>query len=70
MIRLITLWSMKWNTRVFCAHVKSEENGRADHLSRGRVTHFRKMVGKKADISPTELPQDLWPFPMQWLNDN
>lgn len=40
MIRYITLWCMKANTRVFAWHVPTGKNKHADMLSRGEVNAY------------------------------
>ena len=40
LIRMIVLFSMKWNLRIFAKHVKSEDNNLADSLSRYQMGRF------------------------------
>lgn len=68
MIRLITLWSMKFNVRVSSFHVSSEENKYADLLSRGRVEEFMEKSKGSVRESGEALPVELWPLPAAWLN--
>lgn len=67
-VRFITLWSMKFNVRVFATHIKSEENGPADLLSRGKVSEY--LCGKHGEGKPEQemLAPELWPLPVTWLN--
>lgn len=69
MLRMITLWSMKNNTRVFCTYIKSSENWRADLLSRGRTSEYLYFAGEQALEGEAELPDELWPLPRSWFND-
>lgn len=68
MLRLITLWSMKFNTRIFCSFVKSGDNTYADLLSRGRIPEFLWEKGDEVNEDPDNLSPSLWPFPVSWLN--
>lgn len=67
MIRMITLWSMKFNTRIFATHIKSEDNEFADPLSRGKIQQFLDVVGVRADREAAELPDELWSLPFEWF---
>lgn len=68
MLRLITLWSMKFNVRVFGAHVKSGDNTLADLLSRDKIPEFLRVAGDGTAERGEVLPEELWPFPIEWLN--
>lgn len=67
MLRMITLWSMKYNTRVFCTHLKSEENWRADLLSRGMYNDYVFRMNFAVNSHRDQLPECLWPLPKAWL---
>lgn len=68
MLRLITLWSMKWNARVFGAHVGTEYNTSADLLSRGKISEFLKLQeGVRFDLERERLPHEYWPMPLHWF---
>lgn len=66
MLRMIVLWSMKFNTRVFCFHVRSSDNTDADLLSRERQAEFLWRNQSALDL-PDELPKEIWPIPLEWL---
>lgn len=68
MIRLITLWSMTHNTRVFGMHVGTKQNTRADLLSRGNVAGFLALQ-RKYNLAETRntLPRQFWPIPNDWF---
>lgn len=68
MIRLITLWSMRYNVRVFAAHIGTEKNVDADRLSRGKVQEFLQSRRDKPE-SQELLPEQFWPFPKTWLTN-
>lgn len=67
MIRMIVLWSMKFNARIFCMHLRSEQNTAADLLSRGRIQEYLDMTSKNKRKLKETLPQELWPLPPSWL---
>lgn len=72
MIRYITLWCMKTNTRVFAMHVGTKVNREADLLSRGhwgRYLELHRSEQNSIAFVREELPSDLWPFPIEWLKD-
>ena len=66
LIRLITLWSMKNNVRVFASYVNTKENGLADSLSRLDLLRFRRL-GPHMEEACTSVPDDLWPVEKIWL---
>lgn len=67
MIRLITLWSMQCNTRIFSWHIKTIQNTSADLLSRGEVTKFLELFPGSKNHQEL-LPEEYWPFPVDWFN--
>lgn len=67
MLRMITLWSMKFNTRIFCMYIKSEDNTSADLLSRGRISEFLWHAGTTVNEEGDELVPEIWPLPKSWL---
>lgn len=67
MLRLITLWSMKFNTRIFCTHLKSEDNTKADLLSRNKIQEFLWFAGDSVQKEREKLNDALWPFKREWL---
>ena len=71
LIRLLVLKGLLENVRIFARHVKGEDNGLADSLSRNRISLFFKTcekLGKPIDISPTPVPNAIWPVEMIWKN--
>ena len=63
LIRILTLFNMKNNTKLRVEYVKSENNTFADLLSRLKYKQFRiKAREHKSDFnnSPTTLPQEIW----------
>lgn len=69
MIRMIVLWSMRFNTRIFCTHLKSEENFKADFLSRNGESSYLRTCDN-GPVAKERLPPELWPLPLDWLVDN
>lgn len=67
MLRLITLWSMKFNVRIFASHVRSEDNDCADLLSRRKIPEFLELMRGMVDNEPEDLPIELWPLPREWF---
>lgn len=68
MIRLITLWSMRYNTRIFCWHIQTELNESADLLSRGEIKGFLEKFPGTQDHQQL-LPDRYWPIPECWFNN-
>lgn len=62
MLRMITLWSMRFNCRVFCTHLSSEKNWRAD-----KVGEYQFRMRYTVDFDKTSLSGELWPIPRKWL---
>lgn len=69
MIRHITLWCVRYNTRIFAWHVGTNDNTAAYLLSRGSVTEKKTLCGIRDDESrvPIEIDSQFWPFPTGWL---
>ena len=61
LLRLITLQGMIHNVRIFCKHVKTEENTIADSLSRGLMDTFWKNCPEDMNKYPVEIPSEIWP---------
>ena len=56
--------------RIFAKYVESENNQYADHLSRDRVTEFKKLCKKnekRIKDCATPVPDILWPMEKHWL---
>ena len=68
LIRLITLESMYRNVRIFGKHVRSEQNGIADALSRLQFNRFNDLSqDKDMDSLPVMIPECIWPIDKIWL---
>lgn len=63
LIRIITATCMKYNCRVFCKYIATDDNKLADNLSRLRTQKFMDLAPEGTDHQPLQLPQILWPFP-------
>lgn len=67
MLRLITLWSMQHNVRIFAAHIPTEDNTEADYLSRGLLKRYFEITGGVDNQKRFPLPEEYCPLPEQWL---
>lgn len=67
LIRIITLISVKLNTRVFAKYIETWRNDLADALSRNDLKKFWRIAPKHTQRNPTELPKCCWPVPKDWL---
>ena len=69
-IRLITFETLCQNVRIFAKHVRSEDNGISDALSRLDFKRFRNLTAhKNLDAQPTEIPVKLLPIARIWLKN-
>ena len=75
LIRLITLQGLVNNTRVFAKHVKTDENGMADALSRLQFQRFKKLClereekeGLTMNLTADAVPECLLPDHKLWIN--
>ena len=70
LLRLITLKSLVFNTKITAKHVEGISNVLADKLSRldykGFREHARKL-NKKFNGSPVPLPEQIWPISKIWM---
>ena len=63
LIRIIVLFSLKFNVRIFAKHVKTKANKIADSLSRQQWTRFRNLSKTKPlNKFPDRIPEQLWPM--------
>ena len=68
LIRILTLQGLFNNVRIFCKHVRSEDNGPADALSRLDLARFRKLTAhKNMSPVPENLLEMIWPIEKIWL---
>ena len=67
LIRLIVLEVLKWNARIFAKHVRTNENGIADSLSKLQWCRFRKLT-RKMNMSDwsTPISEEIWPMSKIW----
>ena len=69
LIRHITLFSLKYNVRIFARHIRTELNGLSDALSRGQMKRFVNLCesqGKVVNITQDNIPEALWPVEKFW----
>lgn len=64
-IRIVVKTSMHNNVRFFARYVKSEENGKADALSRLEFNRFR-LLATEANQKLLPIPNELWPLRKYW----
>ena len=70
LIRLITLKSMCENCRIFAKHVRSEDNGPSDALSRLDFARFARLTAhKQMDRMSSKIPEELWPISKIWIKN-
>lgn len=67
-LRILTSCTMRHQIRVFVKYVKSEDNSRADALSRLDFCKFWKLTPKGTRNQPLQLPPELWPVRAEWWN--
>ena len=67
LIRLITIECLLHNVRITAKHVKSEENGLTDSLSRMDFKRFRRL-GPHMEEYPVHVPAELIPMSRLWIN--
>ena len=66
LIRIIVLKCLVENVKLKAKYVASEDNDLADHLSRGRISKFRKESKGKYEKEPTPIPEEIWPVTKVW----
>ena len=66
LLRILILFGLKHNIRVFAKYVSSQENRRSDLLSRLKVATF-KQENPEAEKQPTPIPQEIWPIEKIWV---
>ena len=67
LIRLITIESLIHNVKVFAKHVKTEDNGITDALSRLQMKRFRRLAPNMKKY-PTPIPSELIPMEKVWFH--
>ena len=68
LLRLLTLKALKNNFHCFARHVRTEDNGIADALSRQQWTRFNQLTkDKRINKLPDELPDEIWPITKLWV---
>ena len=70
LIRLIVLHCLVHNVRVYGKHVRSENNGIADSLSRFQTRRFNKLTkNMHMEFKSTPVPECIWPISKIWLKN-
>ena len=67
LIRLLVVESIVRNVRIFARHVGTKDNGKADALSRLDLKRFWRLAEDSMNVSPSELPEEVWPMRKLWL---
>ena len=66
LIRIVVLKSLCHNVRIFAKHVKTDDNGISDALSRFQMSRFKKLAPWMANVEPTDIPRELHPIQKIW----
>ena len=66
LLHLIVLECMVQNVKLTAEHVRTDENGKADALSRGQMKRFREL-GPDMNEKPKRIPELIWPITKIWL---
>ena len=66
LIRLIVLYGMRFNTRVFANYVNTKANALADSLSRLNFKKFERLSYDNMERKNTPIPRELWPMNKVW----
>ena len=69
LVRRLVLHGLKYNTRVFTSHVRSEKNSLADHLSRLKLAKFFNEAPDTMKRVSQLLHPNLWPLAAVWKQD-
>ena len=67
LMRLLVAESICCNVRIFAKHVRTKLNGKADALSRLDLKRFWRLAEDSMNVSPSELPEEVWPMRKLWL---
>lgn len=68
LIRILTLTSLRHNTRIFLKHVPGKFNVLSDSLSRDNLPRFLKFAPKhNLAPAPEKLPPTVWPLKPEWF---
>ena len=67
LVRIVVMFQMIHNIRIYANYVKTELNGPADSLSRLKISKFKRLVGSNIDEEPTNIPEDIWPMSKIWI---
>ena len=66
LLRILILFGLKHNIRVYAKYVSSRNNRRSDLLSRLKIQTF-KQENPDAYDQPTPIPEHIWPIEKLWL---
>ena len=66
LIRYIVLECLIHNVKLTAEWVSTGDNGKADALSRLEFDRFRRL-GPNMDLTPRQLPVDIWPISKIWM---
>ena len=68
LIRIIVLECMNHNVDLSAEWVSTQDNGKADALSRLDLHRFRRLGKGRMDIWPQKMPEIIWPIQKIWIN--
>ena len=68
LLRFIVLEEMVNNVNIRAKWVKTDDNGKADAISRLQFSKFREL-GQNMNDLPEESPSQIWPITKIWLKE-
>ena len=66
LIRLLLLNGLQYNRRLYARHVEGKKNVLADHLSRLRISKFKRLAPKNTKFYPERINSDIYPSSKIW----
>ena len=67
LIRMLALNNLQFNRQVYVNYLNTKSNFLADALSRGQISHFKKLAPTNVCDKLTQICQDMWPISKVWL---
>ena len=69
LIRILILNGLRYKRRVTVAYIDTKSNFLADALSRGQISHFRRLGGSLMQHYPDKIHHSLWPISKLWIRN-
>ena len=66
LVRILVLFSMTENCRIYAKHISSKSNRKSDLLSRLRISDFLSEFGNDMEDNPSNMPELIWPMNKVW----